>query len=106
MGRNCLRMNAKQTEVMFIGSRQQLGKCSTSSLAVLDSTVKCEKLLKYLGMWLGDQLKFDHHATVKCKTATWNMHKIRMRRPYLDQQTCEILVPSLVTSHLYYGHAL
>ena len=98
--RNCLRMNAKKTEVMFIGSKQQLGKGSTSSLAILDSTVKCEKLLKYLGLWLDDQLKFDHHATVKCKTAMWNIHKIRMIRPYLDWQTCEILVSSLATSHL------
>ena len=42
----------------------------------------------------------------KCKTAMWNIHKIRMIRPYLDQQTCEILVSSLVTSHLNYWHAL
>ena len=99
-------MNAKKTALIFTGSRQQLGKCSTSSLAILHSTVKCGKLLKYLGVWLDDQLKFDHHATVKCKTAMWNIHKIRMIRPYLDQQTCEILVSSLVTSHLDYGNAL
>ena len=47
---NHLKMNAKKTEVMLIGSRQQLGKCVTSSLAVLDSTVKCKKLLQYLGV--------------------------------------------------------
>ena len=73
MCRNHLRMNAKKAEVMFIGSRQQLGKCSTSSLAILDSTVKWETLLKIPSVWLDDQLKFDHHATVKCKTAMWNI---------------------------------
>ena len=57
-------------------------------------------------MWLDEQLKFNHHAMVKFKTAMWNINKIRMIRPYLDQQTCEILVSSLVTSHLDYGNAL
>ena len=41
--RNHLKINAKKSEVMLTGSRQQLGKCLTSSLAVLDSTVKCKK---------------------------------------------------------------
>ena len=106
MCRNHVTMKAKKTEVMLIGSRQQLGKCVTSSLAVLDSTEKCKKLLKYLGVWLDDQLKFNNHTMIKCKTAIWNIHKIRMMRPYLDQQTCEILVSHLVTSHLDYGNVL
>ena len=36
----------------------------------------------------------------------WNIHKIRMIRLYLDQQRYEILVSSLVTSHLDYGNTL
>ena len=38
------------------------------------------------GVWLDDQLNFSHHAVVTCKAAVWNIHKIRMIRPYLNQQ--------------------
>ena len=46
------------------------------------------------------------HATMKCKAAMWNMLRIRNIQSNLDKYTCEILVASLVTSHLDYGYGL
>ena len=45
---------------------------------------------------------FQHHINMKCKTTIWNFMKIQYLRQYLDQATCEILIYSLVMSHLDY----
>ena len=43
---------------------------------------------------------------MKCKTEIWNLMKIQYLRQYLDQVTCEILVHSLVMSHLDYANII
>ena len=64
------------------------------------------KVTKYLGSRLDENLSFAKHATMKCKVAMWNIHRIRNIHSYLDKSTCESLVASLVTPHLDYGNSL
>ena len=106
MSENRLKMNAQKTELIFLGSRQQLKKCVTSNINVIDDKVERTKVTKYLGTWLDENLSFAKHATMKCKAAMWNIHKIRNIRSYLDKSTCESLVASLVTPHLDYVNGL
>ena len=88
------------TELIFLGSRQQLKKCETSGIKVIDEKVEKTKVTKYLGSWLDENLNFAKHATMKCKAAMWNIHRIRNICSYLDKSTCESLVAILVTPHL------
>ena len=106
MNENRLKMNAQKTELIFLGSRQQLKKCETSGIKVIDEKVERTKVTKYLGSWLDENLSFAKHATMKCKAAMWNIHRIRNIHSYLDKSTCESLVVSLVTPHLDYGNGL
>ena len=83
------------------------GKQTTSSgIKVFDEKVERTKVTKYLGSWLDENLSFAKHATMKCKAAMWNIHRIRNIPSYLDKSTCESLIASLVTPHLDYGNGL
>ena len=70
-------MNAQKTELMFMGSKQQLKKCETMDIRVTDHKVERTKVTKYFGSWLDENLSFVKHATMKCKAAMWNIHRIR-----------------------------
>ena len=93
-------------ELMFLDSRQQLKKCETICISVIDDKLERTKVTKYLGSWLDENLNFMEHTTMKCKAAMWNIHWIRNIQSYLDKSTCETLVVSLVTPHLDYGNGL
>ena len=99
-------MNVQKTELIFLGSKQQLKKCETSDFRVIDDKVERSQVTKYLGSWLDEDLSFVKHVTMKCKAAMWNIHRIRNIHSYLDKSTCETLVASLVTPHLDYGNCL
>ena len=77
MNKNRLKMNAQKTEFIFLGSKQQLKKCETSDIRVIDETVEKSKVTKYQGSWLDENLSFVKHVTMKCKAAMWKIHRIR-----------------------------
>ena len=95
-------MNVKKTEVINIGSRNQLDKCEIKEIPVRNDLIPRSSLIKYLGVWINELLTFQHHINMKCKTAIWNLMKIQYLRQYLHQATCETLIHSLVLSHLDY----
>jgi hypothetical protein len=47
-----------------------------------------------------------HHITEKCKTATFNLYKIKKIRKYLTVDSCKSLIQSLVLSHLDYMNGI
>ena len=87
-------------------SKQQLKKCETSDIRIINDKVERSKVTKYLGSWLDENLSFVKHVTMKCKAAMWNIHTIRNICSDVDKSTCETLVASLVTPHLDYGSGL
>ena len=95
-------MNAKKTEVIYIGSRNQLGKCESKEIHVRNDLIPRSPVIKCVGVWIHELLTFQCHINMKCKTTIWNLMKIQYLRQYLDQATCEILIHSLVMSHLDY----
>ena len=106
MDSNRLKMNVKKTEVIYTGSRNQLDKCESKEIHVRNDFIPRSPLIKYLGMWINELLTFQHHTNMKCKTAIWNLMKIQYLRQYFDQAIGEILIHSLVISHLDYVHII
>ena len=68
--------------------------------------VERSALIKLLGTWLDDHLSFENHITQKCKDAMLSIYKIRDLRRYLSVEACQVLIPSLVFSHLGYCNSL
>ena len=63
-------------------------------------------MCKYLGALLDKTLTFRDHAKHRSKVAIGNIYKLMHIRRFMDRQTCEILVYSLVISHLDYANGI
>ena len=106
MNMNCLKMNPTKTELMYIASRWQISKCVENSVRVGADMVERSAQVKLLGTWLDEYLSFGYHITQKCKNAMLSIYKIRNLRRYLSIEACQVLIHSLVFSHLDYCNSL
>ena len=62
--------------------------------------------MRCLGPWLNSNLNFKHHVSIKCKSVIWNLQKIQNIHHLFDRKTCELLVCSLVLTHLDYSNRI
>ena len=103
---NHLKMNPTKTDFIYLGSRVQVGKCLDESINVCGDSIECSEVIKLLGIHINKHLSFKHHIEVKCQTAMYNLLRIKHRRRHLTQEAAQILVSSLVMSHLDYVNSL
>ena len=68
MNLNRLKLNPTKTEFILFESKNQLAKCDTESLQVVNSTVEKSSVIKYLGCNMDDQLNFKEFISSKCRT--------------------------------------
>jgi hypothetical protein len=106
MNQNKLKMNTSKTEFIMFGSRQQLNKCSTKEINIAGDSVKSVACVRYLGAFLDETLSFKDHIRTKCRTAMMNFLRIKSIRRYLTKEATEILVLTLVVSHLDYCNVI
>ena len=106
MNGNRLRMNSAKADFIFIGSRQQLAKCKTTSILVCDEFVQRSSVIKYLGALIDERLSFKQFINSKCRMAMWNLQKLKAIRNVLTDDSCKTLVSALVLSHLDYANAI
>ena len=75
MGSNWLKMNASKIEFILFCTNHQLKKTTSIEINVCRENVKKSEIVRYLGAWLDSNLNFKHHASIKCKSAIWNLWK-------------------------------
>jgi hypothetical protein len=106
MKQNKLKMNSSKTEFILFGSRQQLEKCSVTEIDIAGDKIKSVNCIRYLGAYLDENLSFKDHIKRKCQSAMFNYLRIKNIRKYLTKDATEILVLSLVISHLDYCNGI
>ena len=106
MNMNWLKINPTKTVFMYMASRWQFRKCEENSIRVGADMVERSAHVKLLGTWLDEHLSFEYHIAQKCKNAMLSIYKIRNLRRYLSVETCQVLIHSLVFSHLDYCNSL
>lgn len=106
MNQNKLKMNTSKTEFIIFGSKQQLDKCNTSEIDIAGDLIQSESCIRYLGAFLDQTLTFKEHIKRKCRVAMLNYSRIKSIRKYLSKEATEILVLSLVISHLDYCNVI
>ena len=88
-----LRLNDDKTELMIIGSRQQLEKVSCRIVWLVTPALL---LLVLQGSWFDPNLKFDAQITKICCTGYFYLHIIRKFRKYLTLDSTRCLLHALV----------
>lgn len=101
-----LQMNCSKTEFIKFGHNRQLKKCSAESINVCTTDVPKSKVIRYLGAWLDENLSFEHHINVKCKSAMLNLLRIKSIANVLSKDVLIVLTLMLVISHLDYANCL
>ena len=102
-----LMLNDSKTEILLVGSRQQLRKVKLDALMVGTSKVAlASSAVKNLGAWFDSELTMNTHVNKLCSAAYFHLYNLRRIRKYLSQETCEQLVHAFITSRIDYCNSL
>ena len=64
-----LQLNTDKTELLLIGTKQQLQKINMSTLCVGNNLIRPSKEVKNLGVWLDPSLTMNTHINKTCSIA-------------------------------------
>ena len=96
-----LMLNTDKTEVMTVGTASRVKQVASNSIAILNSDIKIQESVKYLGVRLDQTLSMSSHISDVCRSSFLSLRRIGCIRPYLsDRATSSCLVNSIVTSRL------
>ena len=99
-------MNPDKTEIITFGSHHTIKKVTFQSINILDQNIELKNVIRYLGAWLDSLLNFKHHCMIKARSAIFNIMRIRNIRKYLTKDACQVVVCSLVLSHIDYCNGI
>ena len=105
---NKLKLNSDKTEVLFIGTRQQLEKCRDfirKDQKIGSESIKPVTSVRNLGFYMDERLDGESHIKKTTASCYGNLRKIAKIRKIMSEDTCKIMINSLVTSKLDYCNA-
>ena len=99
---NRLIINKKKSAVMVIGSKAQLQYLNLDQFSVyLDSNkIELVSKVKYLGLFVNDDLSWDEHILQLCKSMNYYVHVIRRLNKLFPEHLLLRLYKSYVQSKL------
>ena len=101
-----LMSNNDKTELLIIGTRQQLAKVNINCIRV-GSTDACPvTVARNLGSWFDEQLTMSTHISKLCGVAFYHLHNIKRIRKYLSRESTEMLVYAFITTRFDYCNSL
>ena len=104
--RNKLCNNGDKTELLIIGTKQQLSKLKINSIRVNGVTIQKATHVRNLGVIFDENLTMEHHIKKICKTGYFHLKNIAAIRNNIDKKDTEKLVHAFISSTLDYGNAL
>ena len=106
MSQDKLLMNDAKTELLLIGTRQQLAKNSIDGITVGHSVIVPKSLVRNLGVWLDSNLSMGDHMTKTSSAAFYYLYNIRRIRKYLSKECTTTLIHAFISSRLDYCNSL
>jgi len=103
-----LKLNADKSEVLWLGTRQQIAKLSPANkdLVLPTGTLSASSNARNLGVIVDENLTFDVHARACSRACFYHLRRIRQVRRFVDEPATRQLVHAFVTSRLDYCNAL
>ena len=101
-----LMLNDDKTELVLIGTRQQLQKVNLNDITVGDTVVEAKSVVRNLGSWFDRNLDMSSHTSKQCASAFYHLHNISQIRRFLSTDTTKALVHAFVTSRVDYCNSL
>ena len=107
MTSNFLKLNSDKTEVLLIGTYQQLAKYRINSISVAGIQVTLQQTpVRNLGVVFDANMSMVSHVSSVIKSVTYHTRNVSRIRKYLTVDSAKRLVNSVVTSRLDYCNSL
>ena len=106
MRHNMLKLNDGKTELIVFASRYNQDLYSDVSMMIGNTTVVCEPQIKNLGVIFDQVMSMRQHVNYTSRTALFHLRNIIRIRRYIPEESCKLVVQSLVTSRLDYSNGL
>ena len=72
MGMNRLKMNQDKTQIIWIGTRQQLAKLNVTELTLPSAVVRLSETVSDLGVIIDRQLTMADHVASVCRSCIFS----------------------------------
>ena len=106
MASNRLKLNEDKTQVIWLGTRQQLKKVTAHVLVLSNATVQLSTAVNDLGILLDSQLTMADHVAALCRSCFFQLRQLRSIKQSLTLEATKILVPAFITSRLDYCNSV
>jgi hypothetical protein len=110
MGQNRLKLNAEKTQLLWLGTRQQLAKLTVSRLHLTTTTsssvVDILSTATDLGVTLDGQLTMAMHISSICRSSFFQLRQLRSIRRSLTPEASRALVQAFIICRLDYCNSL
>jgi len=103
MGKNSNELNQDITQIIWIGTRQQLAKVGAAELTLPLAMVRFYTTMSDLGFMGDSQLNMSNHVAYVCLFQLWQIRRIRS---LLTLDAVEMLVHAFIRSRLDYCNSL
>ena len=107
MGSNRLKLNEDKTQVIWLGTRQQLNKNLPQTLTLRNGTVlQFSTVVNNLGVHLDSQLTMADHIAVVTRSGFLQLRQLRSVRQSLTPAATKTLIHAFISSRLDYCNQL
>ena len=97
-----LHQNPAKTQIMWLGTGQQLDKITVRDVPVLSTEVSARNL----GVIINSQLSLDAHVAAVCRSGYYQLRQLRPVTRSLSADADKTLVQAFISSRFYYCNAL
>ena len=104
MASNHLKLNPDKTELLFFPAKSS--PIRELSVTVDNASVTSAPTAKNLGVILDSHLSFKTHITAVTRSCRFILHNIRRIRPFITQESAQLLIQATVISKLDYCNSL
>ena len=101
-----LQLNSQKTQLIWIGSRQQLDKLNITDVQLLSTTLRPQSAVRSLGVILDSQLTMSTHITSLCRLGYYQLRQLRGIIQSLTPDATKTLVHAFISSRLDYCNSL
>jgi len=106
LANNRLKLNEDKTQVIWLGTRQQLSNVTTQTLTLLNACVQFSDTVNDLGVIIDSQLTMADHITAVSRACFYQLRQLRTIRKCLTPETTRTLVQAFIGSRLDYCNSL
>jgi len=106
MGSNRLKLNADETQVIWVGTRQQLDKIQITELQLQSANVPFAETVSDLGVVVDSQLNMSALVSAVSRSCLFQLRQLRTVRHSLSMDATKTLASAFISSRLDYCNSL